>query len=286
MLDFATILSFVKFNTTEYAYLVNYFYIIFAVIGFFAAPGFLGEPEEVIIKRPVYSRSREYTHSSSNTQKLSKLETVRSVPVRPSRPAPPTIPGRPVQEKTVIKSGTATENKEPQKISLINSASSNENKDTKVTAAVESANENVTSVITENANASSVSSASYESSESYEISKSDASASESDNAVSESKDSLSSDNEKRDKIVPSRRDYKTAHVYKDKAEEEMHKMKVANEGISLVETDPNLKATPMIKNPLPTPKPHVTRELTYDYDLEEGDDFDIKDLKGKDYYDI
>ena len=303
VLDFATILSFVKFNTTEYAYLVNYFYIIFAVIGFFAAPGFLGEPEEVIIKRPVYSRSREYTHSSSNTQKLSKLETVRSVPVRPSRPAPPTIPGRPVQEKTVIKSGTATENKEPQKISLINSASSNENNDTKVTAAVESANENVSSVITENANASSVSSASYEasrnddyvsaavnaenvSSESHETSKSDASASESDNAVSESKDSLSSDNEKRDKIVPSRRDYKTAHVYKDKAEEEMHKMKVANEGISLVETDPNLKATPMIKNPLPTPKPHVTRELTYDYDLEEGDDFDIKDLKGKDYYDI
>ena len=303
VLDFATILSFVKFNTTEYAYLVNYFYIIFAVIGFFAAPGFLGEPEEVIIKRPVYSRSREYTHSSSNTQKLSKLETVRSVPVRPSRPAPPTIPGRPVQEKTVIKSGTATENKEPQKISLINSTSSTENNDTKITAAVESANENVSSVITENANASSVSSASYEasrnddyasaavnaenvSSESHETSKSDASASESDNAVSESKDSLSSDNEKRDKIVPSRRDYKTAHVYKDKAEEEMHKMKVANEGISLVETDPNLKATPMIKNPLPTPKPHVTRELTYDYDLEEGDDFDIKDLKGKDYYDI
>ena len=80
---------------------------------------------------------------------------------------------------------------------------------------------------------------------------------------------------------------KTAHVYKNKEEEEMHKMKVANEGISLVEADPNLKATAMIKNPLPTPKPHVTRELTYDYELRDDQlDFDINDLKGKDYYDI
>ena len=42
-----------------------------------------------------------------------------------------------------------------------------------------------------------------------------------------------------------------------------------------------------IKNPLPGPKPHVSKELSYDYDLKPSEmDFDLKDLQGKDYYDI
>lgn len=50
----------------------------------------------------------------------------------------------------------------------------------------------------------------------------------------------------------------------------------------LVEEKPKL-----IKNPLPGPKPHVTRELSYDYIPKESEmDFDLKDLSGKDYYDI
>lgn len=60
------------------------------------------------------------------------------------------------------------------------------------------------------------------------------------------------------------------------------------QGISLVdESSKNNDNSNFIKNPLPTPKPHVSRELCYDYDLKPSDmDFDIKDLKGKDYYDI
>jgi len=97
------------------------------------------------------------------------------------------------------------------------------------------------------------------------------------------------ENDLKSNIIPSRREYKTAHVFKDKEEETMHGMKLKNEdsGISLVDADPNLKNTSMIKNPLPLPKPHVTRELSYDYDLSDDQlEFDINDLKGKDYYDI
>lgn len=264
VLDFAAVLTFVKFNTSEYAYLVNYFYVLFAAIGFFDSPGFLAEPEQVIIKRPVYARNGNI-RETSNSHKISKIETVKTVPVRPSRPAPRTIPGRPVQPNEVVKQPepvigrSLTENEnidlqpadtESKKISIINS----DNKDTEITTEV-SDNKNEISVP--------------------------------ENETDKKAVVLTNDNEKRDNIVPSRREYKTAHVYKNKEEEEMHKMKVANEGISLVEADPNLKATAMIKNPLPTPKPHVTRELTYDYDLRDDQlDFDINDLKGKDYYDI
>ena len=97
---------------------------------------------------------------------------------------------------------------------------------------------------------------------------------------------LDSDITKRDKVRPSRKDYKTAHVYKSKEEEEMHSMRMNTEEITLT-VDPELKATPMIKNPLPTPKAHVPKELTYDYELKDDElEFDIEDLKGKDYYDI
>ncbi len=99
---------------------------------------------------------------------------------------------------------------------------------------------------------------------------------------------LTSDLQKRDKVLPSRRDYRTAHVIKSKEDEEMlSRRNDKTEEISLVATDPALKATPMIKNPVPSPKAHVPKELTYDYDLKDDElDFDITDLKGKDYYDI
>ena len=43
----------------------------------------------------------------------------------------------------------------------------------------------------------------------------------------------------------------------------------------------------MIKNVLPGPKPHVPKELAFDYDPTEDEmDFDIKDLTGKDFYDV
>ncbi len=43
----------------------------------------------------------------------------------------------------------------------------------------------------------------------------------------------------------------------------------------------------LIRNPLPGPKPHVSKELNYDYIPKESEmDFDIKDLTGKDYFDL
>lgn len=43
----------------------------------------------------------------------------------------------------------------------------------------------------------------------------------------------------------------------------------------------------MIKNPLPTPKPHVSKELDYDYIPTPAEmKFDIEDLQGREYFDI
>jgi len=43
----------------------------------------------------------------------------------------------------------------------------------------------------------------------------------------------------------------------------------------------------MIRNPLPGPKPHVPKELNYDYIPKASEmKFDIDDLKGRDYFDI
>lgn len=43
----------------------------------------------------------------------------------------------------------------------------------------------------------------------------------------------------------------------------------------------------LIKNPLPVPKPHVAKELNFDFDPKENEmDYDIKDLSGRDYFDI
>lgn len=43
----------------------------------------------------------------------------------------------------------------------------------------------------------------------------------------------------------------------------------------------------MIRNPLPGPKPHVTKELSYDYNPKPSEmEFDIVDLKGKDFFDL
>lgn len=43
----------------------------------------------------------------------------------------------------------------------------------------------------------------------------------------------------------------------------------------------------LIRNPLPVPKPHVAKELNFDYNPTPAEmDFDLKDLSGKDYFDI
>lgn len=103
-------------------------------------------------------------------------------------------------------------------------------------------------------------------------------------------------------VIPSRREYKTAHVYKSEEEKAIHDSKLNEPVVTSVRTDAELKEkaaasikkneeTPvepkLIKNVLPTPKAHVSKELSFDYNPTAGEmDYDIKDLKGKDFYDI
>lgn len=68
---------------------------------------------------------------------------------------------------------------------------------------------------------------------------------------------------------------------------------IADKNKSVVNADTKQKASVnkpvpgFIKNPLPTPKPHVTKELDYDYTPTEAEmRFDIDDLRGREYYDI
>lgn len=55
-----------------------------------------------------------------------------------------------------------------------------------------------------------------------------------------------------------------------------------------VDVKPQAERKPkLIRNPLPGPKPHVAKELNYDYLPKESEmKFDIDDLKGRDYYDL
>ena len=70
-------------------------------------------------------------------------------------------------------------------------------------------------------------------------------------------------------------------------EEVTDDMRSTASGLTLVEDVPDKSTAGFIKNPLPGPKPHVARELTYDYEFKDDDlEFDITDMKGKDYYDI
>ncbi len=103
-------------------------------------------------------------------------------------------------------------------------------------------------------------------------------------------------------VIPSRREYKTAHVYKNEEERAIHESKMNEPVVTSVNTDASLKEKPaaalnggnseevqnrFIKNVLPTPKPHTPKELSFDFDPSGSDmDYDINDLKGKDFYDI
>ena len=74
-------------------------------------------------------------------------------------------------------------------------------------------------------------------------------------------------------------------VKDDKVKEPGREKVEINDVIPLSQT---VKEKPkMIKNPLPGPKPHVAKELSYDYIPKAGEmDFDIKDISDKDDYDI
>ncbi|MBO4310243.1 MAG: hypothetical protein J5856_04135 [Lachnospiraceae bacterium] len=301
VLDFVSIFTFIKFNTSSYMFLVNYFYIVFAVIGFFEAPGFSHEVEEEIEKTPVISKSYRTTFQPVENKPSSK-ETVKTVSVSPQATNKPKEPktytiAKQQEEKRVGKNtfeNTYTNIVPPAPNRVpINVSDNKENVQ----------RTNVSPENIENSYASPKEDVRIENKiepaikVDPEIELKPVINNETVNKFNETKTEettespqntvlYTNDTQNRDKIIPSRRDYKTAHVYKSKEEEVLHDKKVSTEPVSNVATDPSLKATPLIKNPLPVPKPHVTRELSYDVEPEEYDDFDIKDLKGKDYYDI
>ncbi|MBQ8247693.1 MAG: glycosyltransferase family 39 protein [Lachnospiraceae bacterium] len=61
---------------------------------------------------------------------------------------------------------------------------------------------------------------------------------------------------------------------------------VLNNDIKEVKQQPERKPK-LIRNPLPGPKPHVAKELSYDYTPKASEmKFDLEDMRGRDYYDI
>ncbi len=301
VLDFVSIFTFIKFNTSSYMYLVNYFYIVFAVIGFFEAPGFSHEVEEEIEKTPVISKSYRTTFQPIENKPSSK-ETVKKVSVSPQATNKPKEPktytiAKQQEEKRVGKNTfentytnivppapnrvpiNVSDNKENvQRTNVYPENIENSYASPKEDVRIENKIEPAIKVDPETELKPVINN---ETVNKFNETKTEETIENPQNTVL-----YTNDTQNRDKIIPSRRDYKTAHVYKSKEEEVLHDKKVSTEPVSNVATDPSLKATPLIKNPLPVPKPHVTRELSYDVEPEEYDDFDIKDLKGKDYYDI
>ncbi len=60
-----------------------------------------------------------------------------------------------------------------------------------------------------------------------------------------------------------------------------------SQSVSTAEAAVQQERPRLIHNPLPGPKPHVAKELAYDYQPKDSEmDYDLKDLSGRDYFDI
>ncbi len=53
-----------------------------------------------------------------------------------------------------------------------------------------------------------------------------------------------------------------------------------------ITADEEEKKVKYIDNPLPVPKRRAHRQMEYSIEVDENDDFDIKDMTGMDFYDI
>ena len=215
ILDFICIFTFVRFNTSEYSYILNFFFMLITVIGLFELPYFSLSAEE-ISEAEKEREARKY--KSENDSEEEKYNSYK--------PA--------YQGKT--------------------SSNVNENEEEKDLKAVAIASGKV-----------------------------------------ENKKSEEKEPEKPLPAVVEKPAVKTTlperiaitNTETAVKEEVTDNMRSNATGLTLVETVPDRNDSGFIKNPLPVPKPHVTRELAYDYDFKDEDlDFDITDMKGKDYYDI
>ncbi|MBR4412697.1 MAG: hypothetical protein IKS60_03710 [Lachnospiraceae bacterium] len=218
ILDFVCIFTFVKFNTSEYSYILNFFFILITVIGLFELPNFALSVEDIsnaekerqaLIYKNGDSNEEEkynsykpaYQGKSSSTEGNDKEEEEKDL-------------------KAVTIASGKIENKKPE-----------ENKPEKPLPAVVEKPAVQTTTLPER--------------------------------------------------IPVTNNETAAK------EEVTDNMRSNATGLTLVETVPDRSSSGFIKNPLPGPKPHVARELTYDYDFKDDDlEFDITDMKGKDYYDI
>ncbi len=217
IIDFISVFTFVKFNTSEYSYILNFFFMIITVIGVFELPSFALSADEVSAAEKERLDSKYKNKDDSEEEKYNNYQ-----PVNKGKTVPTPAKAEEEEEKDLMAVNIASgkiENKKPEE----------ERPAKPLPAVVEtpavktpSLPERIPVVATETA----------------------------------------------------------------KKEEVTDDMRQAS-GLTLVETVPDRSNTGFIKNPLPVPKPHVTRELTYDYDFKDEDlDFDITDMKGKDYYDI
>ena len=335
LVDFASVLTFVKFNSSEYTYIVNICFFVLGVIGLYDIPTFVipeGEKElsteEFVHKdkednkpkivSPVPKIPDAYKNSFFNNietiavpadKAVVKHENIRDF--GPKEELSDEIQFEPLNaEETPVTENIQTDINSTETANIQTDINSTEaaNIQTDINS-TEAAN--IQPEINETVSDNVLNEVSEHVSENVKIEENIAVSEENttvdqeyqtvetitDNIEPEPKVEpvqeeipvkLDNDNAKRDKILPSRRDYRTAHVYKNKEEESMRARKSeTSEGLSLTEAYPEKKNTGMIKNPLPGPKPHIAKELTYDYIPKPDElDFDITDLKGKDYYDI
>jgi len=222
VIDFVTVFSFIKFNTGEYSYILNFFFIVITVIGILELPGFMISAEEVSALESErmaakFKNADDGEEEKYNNYKPAYYGKQKSASTKPD-----------IENEKDLKAVTIASGKIENKPSEEKKTEKPLQPEVKVVAAPPAVK-----------------------------------ASE----ISEQAPKISE-----------------GTVVKEEIRDDM---KSQTSGLTLVETVPDRSNTGFIKNPLPVPKPHVTRELTYDYDFKDEDlDFDITDLKGKDYYDI
>ncbi|MBR6382528.1 MAG: hypothetical protein IKS56_00905 [Lachnospiraceae bacterium] len=216
LLDFICVFTFVKFNTSEYSYILNFFFMLITVIGLFELPNFAlsvedisnAEKEREVLKYKSNDDSEEEKYNSYKPAYQGKSSTTNVKEEDEEKDL-----------KAVAIASGKVENKKPEE----------KQPEKTLPAVVE-------------------------------------------------KPAVQTTLPERIPITNTETAVK---------EEVTDNMRSTATGLTLVETVPDRSNSGFIKNPLPGPKPHVARELTYDYDFKDEDlDFDITDMKGKDYYDI
>jgi len=218
IVDFVSVFTFVKFNTGEYSYILNFFFILITVIGILELPNFMLSAEEVSEAENERMSAKYRNNDDSEEEKYNSY--------KPS-----------YQGKTNASNDKKAEEEEKNLKAVTIATGKTDNKKIE-----ETKTEKTLPAVAETPEVKAPS-------------------------LPERIPVTASENAAKEEVTDNMRSQAT--------------------GLTLVETVPDRSNTGFIKNPLPGPKPHVARELTYDYDFKDEDlDFDITDLKGKDYYDI